>query len=157
MTSLKNQKTSTSTPKHRPEIKYIHLRCAPNENEGDNIVVSNMGGATLAYTFVDSLLKDDIVELRFGLACCSYNDNFCKQTGRTIAKHRLAGGPNYWSHVVELSPDDVVQLSQLAIIQHAYEHWPNELAVWGLDADSAEADFLREKETLATPGTRVQI
>lgn len=151
MSSSKKQKTSTL--KHKPNVKYIHLRNAPDEHEGKDATVSNMGGATLAYCFTESL-KEGIVELRLGLACCSVNDNFCKEKGRTISKHRLEGHPNYWSAIVELEPEDVVQLSQLEIIQYAYENWPDELATWGIDADFMEAEL---KEAKSGTATRVQI
>ena len=139
----------------KPTVKYIHLRYAPDEGENDNAPFSNMGGATLAYCFVESL-KNDIVELRMALTVCSKVDNFCKQEGRTRATYRLEGHPNRWTHTVELSPDEIVQLSTIEIIQYAYEAWPRELDTWGIDADF-NLELLAAKEAKLGTATRVQI
>ena len=77
-----------------PEVKFIHLR----NYEEDMATPCPQGGLTVA--FVPS--NDN--EVWVGLAKCSERDNFCKHTGRAIAKGRLENGKY---HVVKTNQTSI--------------------------------------------------
>lgn len=60
--------------------KFLHIR--PQTDQEPNFPVSNKGGATVAYEVEENTL-------RYAIARCSKNDNFCRKTGRTLAAGRL--------------------------------------------------------------------
>lgn len=65
------------------EMKFIHLRYFDYVGcLGYRLVISNLGGTTIAYVEVDG-------SFIYAVAKCSRKDNFSRKTGRTIAGLRL--------------------------------------------------------------------
>ena len=64
-------------------VKFRHIRNYMTDFRTGENVISNMGGATIAYKEVGEN------KIRFAVALCSEKDNFSKKTGRTIAAGRL--------------------------------------------------------------------
>lgn len=65
------------------EVNYRHIRFMDDFGN-----ISNMGGVTVAY------VQTDENTITFATAVCSIKDNFCKRTGRKIARQRLTA-PKY--------------------------------------------------------------
>ena len=63
--------------------KFLHIRpYAPAPLYFDAFIKANKGGVTVAYELSEGTL-------RYAIARCSNNDNFCRKTGRTLAAGRL--------------------------------------------------------------------
>lgn len=80
--------------------RFLHIR-NPAYLDDLTITNANKGGKTIAYD-----VNGDI--LRYAVAHCSDNDNFCRKTGRTLAAGRLKS--DRLSHIVELNGRDVYEI-----------------------------------------------
>lgn len=59
-------------------VRFIHIRAADERRR-----IDSRGGATICYGFV----ADDVVAV--SASWCSWQDNFCRKTGREVAASRL--------------------------------------------------------------------
>lgn len=73
----------------KDQINFVHVR--RQETTGYplfRIYTATTGGFTVAYKF-----DDDNRLIIYNNARCSYKDNFCKKTGRTLSAGRLSSIP----------------------------------------------------------------
>ena len=106
-------------------IKYIHLRYEPDQNEG-NATFSNFGGATIAYKITEDPKDKNYSKIELGLSKCSMNENFNRRIGRTIATYRLLMRAPYWY----FSMDTEIPISKSSydvVLSYALAAWPKEL------------------------------
>lgn len=78
--------------------KFLHIRPTT-----DNFQFHNKGGTTVAYEVEEN-------EMRFALAKCSKNDNFCRKTGRTLAAGRLKSDRlSVFVTLGQQSPEEIIR------------------------------------------------
>ena len=80
------------------DVKFRHIRNYMTDYRTGENVISNLGGATIAYKEIGEN------KIRFAVALCSEKDNFSKKIGRTIASGRLKSDNQ--SQVVSMSYQD---------------------------------------------------
>lgn len=85
----RNEKVDPNEVKFR-HMRHIHI----NYSSGDKSIY-NLGGTTIAYR---ELTTNTII---FAVARCSWEDNYCKKTGRNISAGRLKSEKH--SYVANLS------------------------------------------------------
>jgi len=74
-------------------IQYVHNRKTIWDRQ-DDLGISSTGGETIAMQglepwFVESLTPGDFFTKQVGFARCSDEENYCKKTGRELAKSRM--------------------------------------------------------------------
>jgi hypothetical protein len=135
-----NKPSKKYLPLHQqyPDIKYIHLRY--NDPDNEEFTTDPHGGATLAYRFITDK-ETNLVNLEFGLSLCSYQDVYCRSSGRRIAIHRLLSKAPHWYYSKELSSKEAVIVGYEELIILAADKWKKELATWADTMDDFDEEF----------------
>jgi hypothetical protein len=66
--------------------------------------------------------KEDVKHLKIGIAKCSVNDSFCKETGRNVSRVKACQKPD---HVIEFTENDdrkikkeMIKFAEIFILEH---------------------------------------